>query len=130
MAWYTCRMNPLRLEARQDRRELDADTVRAARAFLARIRGDFRVREALIFGSSARQSHDAGSDADIAIIMDGDKRERTRTALDFAGIAFDLLLDTGVLVEALPLYSDELDHPEQFPNPSLIRAIRRDGIAI
>ncbi|CBW76961.1 Nucleotidyltransferase (EC 2.7.7.-) (plasmid) [Mycetohabitans rhizoxinica HKI 454] len=54
----------------------------------------------------------------------------TSIALDMAGIAFDVLLETGVLVEALPLWEDEMEHPELFSNPALIRNIHREGIAL
>ena len=45
-----------------------------------------------------------------------------------AGVAVDVLLDTGILVQALPLWHNELAHPEQFSNPALIDTIRREGI--
>jgi hypothetical protein len=47
-----------------------------------------------------------------------------------AGIAFDVLLDTGILVQALPLWRDELTYPERFSNPALIDNIRREGIRL
>ena len=47
-----------------------------------------------------------------------------------AGIAFDVLLETGVLVEALPLWEDEIQHPELFGNPGLIQTIRREGVRL
>ena len=45
-----------------------------------------------------------------------------------AGIAFDVLLETGALVEAWPLWQDELDHPEHFHNPAWIENILREGV--
>jgi hypothetical protein len=47
-----------------------------------------------------------------------------------AGIAFDVLLDTGVLIQALPLWRDELEPPEQFSNPALIENIQREGVRL
>ncbi len=47
-----------------------------------------------------------------------------------AGIAFDVLLDTGILIQALPVWPDELENPEQFSNPALIEIIRREGIRL
>ncbi len=67
------------------------------------------------------------SDADIAVVLNGARGDRIAAALDMAGIAFDVLLETGVLVEALPLWEGELSHPEQFSNPALIQAIVREG---
>jgi hypothetical protein len=51
-------------------------------------------------------------------------------AIDMAGIAFDVLLETGILVEALPLWEDEWEHPERFNNPFLIENIRREGVRL
>ena len=58
----------------------------------------------------------------------GGPGDRTAAALDMAGIAFEVMLDTGVLVEALPLWDDELKRPETFSNPALIHAIQREGL--
>ena len=48
--------------------------------------------------------------------------------LDTAGIAFEN--DTGILVEALPLWSDGFEHPETFNNAAPIESIRREGVAL
>jgi antitoxin ChpS len=47
-----------------------------------------------------------------------------------AGIAFDVMLETGVLIEAVPLWEEEWAHPERFNNPALIENIQRDGIRL
>jgi predicted nucleotidyltransferase len=109
---------------------LDAETERAARAFMRRLEGRYPVREGILFGSRARHTHGPDSDADIAVVLKGQHGDRTAAALDMAGIAFDVLLETGVLVEALPLWEDELKHPEQFRNPALIHSIRREGMRL
>jgi hypothetical protein len=54
----------------------------------------------------------------------------TGPKLDMAGIAFDVLMETGVLVQALPLWGDDLVHPERFINPALIHAIATDGVCL
>ena len=43
---------------------------------------------------------------------------------------FDVLLDTGILIQALLLWEDELDHPKSFSNPRLIEAIRNEGVRL
>ncbi|MCO5761635.1 MAG: nucleotidyltransferase [Chromatiaceae bacterium] len=43
-------------------------------------------------------------------------------------IAFDVMLETGVLVDALPFWEDEWAHPARFGNPALIQHILRDGV--
>jgi predicted nucleotidyltransferase len=109
---------------------LDAETEHAARAFMRRLEGRYPVREGILFGSRARHTHRPDSDADIAVVLRGRHGNRTAAALDMAGIAFDVLLETGVLVEALPLWEDELKHPERFSNPALIESIRREGMRL
>jgi hypothetical protein len=47
-----------------------------------------------------------------------------------AGIAFDVMLETGILVQALPLWEAELRQPERFSNPALIENIKRDGLRL
>jgi len=109
---------------------LDAETERATRAFMQRLKGKYPVIEGILFGSRARHTHTAESDADIAVVLKGAHGDRTAAALDMAGIAFDVFQETGVLVEALPLWADELKRPELFSNSALIQNIRREGLRL
>lgn len=109
---------------------LDEDTARAARTFIERIGSRYAIGQAILFGSRARHTHRRDSDADIAVVIRGEHGKRSAVAMDMAGIAFEVLLDTGVLVEALPLWEGELEHPEQFSNPGLIHNIRREGVRL
>ena len=104
---------------------IDPLTANAAQVFLERIAVQFPVDHAILYGSRARHTHRPDSDADLAVIMKDQTGDRSATA-----IAFDVLLDTGVLVQALPLSREELAHPEQFSNPALIHNIRREGIRL
>jgi uncharacterized protein len=45
-----------------------------------------------------------------------------------ARIAFDVLMETGIMVEPMPFWPGELARPETFSNPGLIDNILRDGI--
>jgi predicted nucleotidyltransferase len=110
--------------------KIDPATVNAAKIFLERISGKFPVDHAILFGSRVRNTHRPDSDADLAVIMKDQPDNRSETAVAMAGIAFDVLLDTGILVQALPLSSDELAHPEQFSNPALVNTIRREGVRL
>ena len=47
-----------------------------------------------------------------------------------AEIAFDVMLDTGVLVDPLPLWENEWIRPERFGNPALIETIKREGLRV
>jgi antitoxin ChpS len=55
---------------------------------------------------------------------------RADAAVAMAGIAFDVMLETGVLVDPIPLWEEEWNYPERFSNPALIANIRRDGVAL
>jgi DNA invertase Pin-like site-specific DNA recombinase/predicted nucleotidyltransferase len=109
---------------------LDADTERAARAFLRRLEGRYPVREAILYGSRARRTHHSDSDADIAVILNGEHGDRSAAVKDMAAIAFHVMMETGVMVEALPLWPDELARPDRFKNPALINNILREGIRL
>jgi DNA invertase Pin-like site-specific DNA recombinase/predicted nucleotidyltransferase len=109
---------------------LDAATEHAARAFMQRLEGRHLAIEGLVFGSRARGDHRADSDADIAVILKGESGDRYKVAGDMAGIAFDVMMETGILVDPLPLWEDELKHPEQFSNPRLIDNIKREGLRL
>lgn len=109
---------------------LDAGTRRAARAFLDRLEGKYAVTDAILYGSRARGDHRSDSDADIAVVLQGkpSKRARTEAAVEWAGIAFDVLMETGVKVNGFPFWAAEFAHPERFSNPPLIHNILRDGV--
>ena len=109
-------------------RRIDADTERAARAFLGQIERRYPVREAILYGSRARGDHKPDSDADIAVILKGQRGDRYKVSGDMAGVEFHVLMETGVMVQGLPLWEDEVARPETFSNPALIANILRDGV--
>jgi hypothetical protein len=94
---------------------------------MGRISGRYSVDRAILFGSRARRTHTADSDSDIAVVLKGEHGKRSTTAIDMAGIAFDVMLETGILVEALSLSGGEMEHPEQLSNPALIRTTASKG---
>ena len=82
----------------------DAQTERAARAFLRHIAGRYPVQDTFLFGSRARGTYAADSDADLAVVLHGDTGERGRIAGEMAYYAmFDAaraaLLAAGDAVE-------------------------------
>jgi uncharacterized protein len=99
-------------------------------AFLRRLPGDYDVAQAILFGSRARGDHRTDSDLDLAVVLKGRRGDFIDTKLDMAGVAFDVLMETGVLVQPLPLWDDDLAHPERFANPALIRTIVAEGIRL
>ncbi len=109
---------------------IDPVTRRAARSFLDKIESRYPVRDAFLFGSRARRTHRSDSDADIAVVLKGARGNRHEVTGDMAETAFDVMLETGVLVQAVPLWEDEVEKPEQFSNPMLIENIKRDGLRL
>jgi antitoxin ChpS len=102
----------------------------AVSAFLEKLRGTYDVSETIMFGSRARGDNRPDSDLDLAIVLNGERGDFIDTKLDMAGLAFDVLMETGILVQAFPMWEGDLAHPEQFPNPGLIRNIAREGIRL
>lgn len=91
----------------------------------------YEVSGAILFGGRARHTHRPDSEVDIVVaLLHGPRGEYEDAALDMAGIAFDVPLETGVLVAVLPLWEDEWEHPERFSNPILIENIRREGMRL
>ncbi len=108
----------------------EAVTLRAASVFLGKLSGTYDVSQAIVFGSRARGEHGPDSDLDLAIVLNGERRDFLDTKLDMAGLAFDALLETGILVQPFPMWDGDLSHPERFSNPSLIRNIAAEGIRL
>ena len=98
--------------------------------FLARINEKYNLEKAILFGSYARHEASTQSDMDIAILLRGIHGQRADAALDMASIAFDVMMETGILVDAVPFWMDEWQHPESFNNPALIKNIQQDGILL
>ena len=101
---------------------------RAVSAFIAKLRGSYDVSETILFGSRARGDNRPDSDLDPAVVLNGQRGNFIDTKLDMAGLAFDALMETGILIQAFSMWEDDLAHPEHFPNPALIQNIAREGI--
>jgi predicted nucleotidyltransferase len=112
------------------RRSIDAQTAGAARAFMLQIADRYAVVESILYGSRARGDYRPDSDADLAVVLRGERGDRAAVALDMARTAFHVMMETGVMVEALPVWEDEYEHPELFRNPLLIETIRREGVRL
>jgi len=108
----------------------EAAAHRVASAFLRKLSGRYDVAQVIMFGSRARGDHRPDSDLDLTIVLNGRRGDFLDTKLDMAGIAFDVMMETGLLVQAFPVWDDDLAHPERFSNPVLIRNIVEDGIRL
>ena len=110
--------------------EIDAATQHAARLFMQKIASQYDVAGALLFGSRARKTQRPDSDADIAVLLRGEHMRFLPTKLAMADVAFDVLLETGIRVQPLPVWEDEWQRPESYSNPALLRNIAREGLAL
>jgi predicted nucleotidyltransferase len=109
---------------------LDPATETAVRIFLARISAHYAFGAAWLFGSRARGTFRPDSDADVAILMRGLRGAFLETKLELADIAYEVLLETGIRIQPLPVWEDEWEHPETYVNPRLLRNIGREGIRL
>jgi len=102
---------------------------KALRSFTAEIahREGKRFHSALLFGSHARGEGRDDSDVDVAVILSDMPASLIDTKLAMADVAYDVLLETGVLIQPMPLSMDEWAHPEHHPNPRLVANIQREG---
>lgn len=110
--------------------QLDPQTERAVRVFIRRAAEVYELDGAVLFGSRARRDHGPDSDADVAVLLPGPHGAFLDTKLALADIAYDVLLETGVLIQPLPVWEDEWAHPEQAENPGLIANIAREGVRL
>ena len=113
---------------------ITASTLRATRAFAARVANPYPTERAILFGSRARGTAHDESDADVAVILKAAVGHFIQTKMamnDIAyDIAYDILLDTGIRIQPLPVWEYEWAHPESYSNPHLLYNISREGITL
>lgn len=67
------------------------------------VAGRYDMFGAILFGSRARKSHRPDSDADVAVLLHG-LGNFVDTKLDMDDLAFDVLLETGIRIQPLPIW--------------------------
>jgi predicted nucleotidyltransferase len=121
-------------ELLQSIREMNASRanpgLQAARRFAQQVAQAYPMQQAILFGSRARGDAHADSDADVAVILKGQAGHFVHTKMALDDIAFDILLDTGIRVQPLPVWESEWQQPEQYSNPRLLGNIAREGVAL
>jgi predicted nucleotidyltransferase len=108
---------------------LDPDTESAVRDFLARIPADIRLEQAILFGSRARGEHRPDSDADVALILH-ERGDDGMTLMMLAELAYYAYLDTGIMVQPVPIAIEDWLNPAAFPRPGFLRNVAREGIVL
>lgn len=118
------------MTADQGKQRTTAGNSHAASVFVRKLRDTYDISQVIMFGSRARGDNRPDSDLDLAVVLNGERGDFIATKLDMAGLAFDVLMETGVLVQPFPIWEGDLDRPESFANPVLIRNIAREGIRL
>ena len=121
-----------RVELRDETRYADIDTAtaKALRLFGERIKAQYEVLELILFGSRARGDYMHDSDADVAVLLRGAHQRLLPAKLAMADEAFDVLLETGIRIQALPIWEDQWTDPEHYSNPRLLQNIAREGLRL
>ena len=108
---------------------LDPDTESAVCGFLARSPADIRLDRAILFGSRARGEHRPDSDADVALVLH-ERGNDGMTLMMLAELAYYAYLDTGIMVQPVPIAIEDWLNPAAFPRPGFLRNIEREGIIL
>lgn len=108
---------------------LDPHTENAVRDFLARIPAEIRLDRAILFGSRARGEHRPDSDADVALILH-ERGDDGVTLMMLAELAYFAYLDTGIMVQPVPIAIEDWRNPAAFPRPGFLRNVAHEGIVL
>jgi len=92
------------------------------------VRSDFAGL--ILFGSRARNTHRADSDADVVVLLRGSPGKFIATKFAMDDLAYDVLLDTGIRIQPLPVWESEWNQPETYSNPWLLKNIANEGIRL
>ncbi|MEY4978451.1 MAG: hypothetical protein RLZZ352_721 [Pseudomonadota bacterium] len=114
----------------QNLKVLDTSTLQAVQQFQRLIAAAYPAKALIVFGSRARGDHRPDSDADVAVLLEGERQRFLDTKLNMADAAYDVLLDTGINISPLPVWMDEWEHPESHVNPALLANIAREGVRV
>jgi predicted nucleotidyltransferase len=108
--------------------QLTAAERRAVDAFCARVRVRFgaRVHLLTLFGSRARGDAHPESDIDLCVVVDGLTWQERREVWAIAG---DILSEHDVLVSALPMSTEHMNHLRARER-AIAEDIAKDGIPL
>lgn len=84
----------------------------------------------MLYGSQARNTAHPGSDTDVAVLLTGEPGDFVSTKLALDDVAYDVLLESGIRIQPLPIWEQEWAHPELYSNPRLLHNIAREGILL
>ena len=83
--------------------QIDPDTKDALKSFEKKVSTQYALVKTILFGSRARRTNQPDSDADVAVLIAGKPGRFIPTKLALDDIAYDVLLDTGLRIQPLPI---------------------------
>ena len=110
----------------------EAAVVRALELFavaMCAAYGD-RLDGLFLFGSRARGDHEPFSDVDVAVVLRDGDWGLVREARRLARLAHEVLIETGVEIQAWPVSRAAWDDPASHAESELVESMRRDAKAI
>jgi predicted nucleotidyltransferase len=108
--------------------QIDQNSRQAILSFSKKVHQAFQIDQIIMFGSRARGDHHPESDLDLAIIMSTPNGDFFQSKFAMDDIAYDILLETGIRIQPLPIWKDEWNNPETYSNPYLLSNIQQYGI--
>lgn len=107
----------------------ESDVVRALELFAAAVGAAYgdRLDGLFLFGSRARGDYEPFSDADVAVVLNDQDWALVRETRRLARLAHEVLIETGVEVQAWPVSRGAWENPAHHSESVLIRSMRRDA---
>jgi uncharacterized protein len=110
----------------------EGDVARALELFAATLHAAYgdRLGGLFLFGSRARGDYEPFSDADIAVVLNDQDWALVRETRRLARMAHEVLIETGVEVQAWPVSRAAWENPSRHSEGMLVESMRRDAKAI
>jgi len=109
---------------------VDDITQKSIERFVDAAQAIYPIKQVVLFGSRAKSQGSADSDADVMLLLKGEHGNFVSTKLALADMAFDVLIETGIRIDPLPIWEDQWLNPHSFTNPKLLANIEREGVLV